>query len=62
MHADLKGALAQIDKSWKGFTHRGNPMTKKQVKAVLEYGISQGYKSTKELPDDIVDQIISHVK
>lgn len=59
MHADLKGALGQINKSWKAFTHRGKPMTKIQVKAVLEYGIRKGYETTKELSDEEVDAIIN---
>ena len=59
MHADLKGALRQINKSWKAFTHRGKPMTKIQVKAVLEYGIRKGYETTKELSDEEVDAIIN---
>lgn len=59
MHADLKGALRQINKSWRAFTHRGKPMTKIQVKAVLEYGIRKGYKTTNELSDEEVDAIIN---
>ncbi len=59
MHADLKGALIQINKSWRAFKHRGKSMTKIQVKAVLEYGIRKGYKTTNELSDEEVDAIIN---
>lgn len=59
MHADLKGALAQINKSWKSFEHKGQPMYKHQVIAVLKYGIAKGYKTTKELTDEEVDSVIS---
>lgn len=58
MHADLKGALDQIDRSWRAFTHRGRPMSKEQVKICLEYGIKKGYKTTAELKDEEVDKII----
>ena len=44
MKADLKGALEQINRSWRVFEHKGQPMTKQEVKAVLEYGIKQGYE------------------
>jgi hypothetical protein len=59
MHADLKGALAQLNKSYSSFEHRGKKMTKQQVKAVLEYGILKGYKTTKEISDEEVDKIIN---
>lgn len=58
MHADLKGALQQIDRSYKAFEHKGKSMTKEQVKKVLEYGIKKGYKTTKELTDEEVDLIL----
>lgn len=59
MHADIKGALEQINRSYRAFTHKGQPMTKSQVKAVLKYGIKAGYKTTGELSDEEVDKIIS---
>lgn len=59
MHADIQGALAQIDKSWKAFTHKGIPMTKEQVSKVLIYANNKGYKSTSELSDAEVDKIIN---
>jgi len=58
MHADLQGALNQLSKSWRAFTHRGRPMSKEQVKRCLEYGIKKGYKTTAELKDEEVDKII----
>lgn len=59
MQADIQGALAQIDKSWKAFTHKGIPMTKEQVTKVLIYANNKGYKSTSELTDNEVDEIIN---
>lgn len=59
MHADLKGALLNINRSYKAFEHKGEKMSKKQVKKVLEYGINKGYKSTAELTDEEVDSILN---
>lgn len=62
MNADVKGALAQINTSWNAFTHKGQRMSKNQVKAVLEYAVSKGYKTTAELNDNEVDEIINNLK
>ena len=61
MHADLVGALMQLNKSYKAFTHRGKPMTKNEVLRVLQYGLKKGYSTTAELSDEEVDQIISEI-
>jgi len=61
MNADVQGALTQINNSYKAFTHRDKRMTKQQVKAVLEYALDVGYKSTGELSDKEVDEIIDKV-
>ena len=61
MHADLQGALNQIDKSWRSFNHRGRRMSKQEVKACLEHGLSKGYKTTAELSDQEVDEVISQL-
>ena len=58
MEADLLGALQQIDRSYKAFEHKGRSMTKDQVRKVLLYGISKGYKTTAELSDKEVDIIL----
>ena len=62
MNADIKGALEQISKSYRVFTHRGASLTKNQVKEILEYGIRRGYKSTSELSDHEVDKILKSIK
>jgi len=58
MNASIQGALNQINKSYKAFTHKGKAMTKQQVKAVLEYGLKQGYDNTSQLSDSEVYKII----
>jgi len=58
MNASIQGALNQINKSYKAFTHKGKSMTKQQVKAVLEYGLKQGYDNTGQLSNSEVDKII----
>lgn len=58
MDADIQGALHQINLSWKAFTHNGKSLTKKQVKAILQYGLSQGYKSTSEFKENEVDNLL----
>ena len=62
MNADCKGALAQLKTSYKAFTHNKQPMSKAQVKAVLEYAISQGYKHTGLLTDTEIDSIIDKLE
>jgi ribulose bisphosphate carboxylase small subunit len=59
MKADIQGALNQINKSYRAFVHNGKPMTKIQVKTVLEYGLKKGYKHTGEFTQEEIDEIIS---
>jgi hypothetical protein len=59
MEADLAGALEQLNESWEVFEHNGKPMTKNQVRKVLVYGLNKGYKSTSELSDEEVDNILN---
>ena len=58
MHADLKEALAQLNRSYKAIEHIGQKMTKEQVRKVLKYGIDKGYKTKAELKDDEVDKVL----
>lgn len=60
MDADILGALQQINKSWRAFEHKGMPMTKEEVRKVLQYGIKKGYKTTSQLTDDEVDKVLSN--
>lgn len=59
MDANIKGALNQLNRSWKAFEHNGTPMTKQQVKKVLTYGLMRGYKYTSEFQDGEVDKILN---
>lgn len=59
MNADCKGALAQINKSYKAFVHNDKPMSKAEVKAVLEYAIAKGYDHTGMLSNEEVDNILN---
>lgn len=62
MNADIKGALRNFTKSWKCFEHNGEPMKKHEVKAVLEYGVKVGYKTTNDFKEGEVDKIINHLR
>ena len=59
MDADIKGALEQINKSYRAFEHNGQSMSKHQVMKVLEYGLSKGYKAVSQISDDEVDRILT---
>jgi len=61
MNADCKGALAQLNSSWRAFTHNGKPMTKVQVKAVLEYAIKKGYDHTGLLTTKEINSVIDNL-
>lgn len=62
MNADIKGCLANINKSWRVFEHNGMPMTKKQVEAVLHYGIGRGYETTNQISDEEVNLVLKTIK
>lgn len=61
MIADIQGALNQINKSYSAFTHRGRFLSKQNVKKILEYGISKGYKTTDQFTDKEVDEILGWI-
>lgn len=61
MDASIRGALNHINSSWKEFTHKGKRMTKAQVKAVLEFGIDQGFEKVSQISDADIDRIISEL-
>lgn len=62
MDASIKGGLKWLNKCYSWFEHRGQKMTKAEVKAVLEYGLSKGYVNVSDIPDEEVDQILETLK
>lgn len=58
MHADIKGSLEQINKSYRCFEHKGKKMSKAQVIKILKYALDKGYKSTADLTDNEVDNLL----
>jgi hypothetical protein len=62
MNADCRGALAHINKSYKAFEHKGKPMSKAEVKAVLQYAVDKGYEHTGMLSDEEVDNVLKQYK
>lgn len=58
MDADIAGCLKAINKSYKVFERNGRPMTKEQVRAVLTYGLSKGYKAVSELSDEEINTVL----
>lgn len=59
MNADVKGALNQLNQSYKAFVHNGHSMSKKAVKAVLEYAVAKGYEHTGQLRDSEIDHVLT---
>ena len=59
MNADVKGALNQINTSWKAFVHNGQPMTKRGVKSVLEYAVKCGYEHTGQISEAEIDSVLT---
>ena len=58
MRADLKGALAAINVSWRAFVHNGKRMTKDEVAKCLRYGIAKGYEHTGQLTDEDIENAL----
>lgn len=58
MNANIKGALLKLNKIWRLFEHNGKPLSKNQVKKILEYGLLKGYETTKDIPNNEIDEIL----
>lgn len=59
MDTDIQGALNQLDRSYKCFEHNGLPMTKANVKKVLEYGLSKGYEVLSQITSDELNTLLN---
>lgn len=58
MHADIKGSLDYMKKKTIPFEHRGVSLLQNQAKKVLEYGLKKGYKTTAEISDKEIDEVL----
>lgn len=62
MNTDVKGALNNLKRGHPtSFEHIGKLMTRHQVLVVLEVADQSGIRSTNEIPDDVIDDIIDKV-
>lgn len=61
MNANCKGALNLLNTTrlWKFYEHKGQSMSKNQVKAVLEFGVANGYENTGQIPDEDIERIMN---
>lgn len=60
MNASIKGSIAQGN--WYPldyFTHKGRPLTDFEARTVLSYGLANGYKTIIDIPNEVVEGIIS---
>jgi len=58
MYADIKGSLDYMKKKPIPFEHRGVSLLQNQAKKVLEYGLKKGYKTTAEISDNEIDEVL----
>lgn len=65
MKTDLLG-FSRTDSYQRGddltgfFTHRGQDMIDFEIRAMVEYGIAHGYQCDSDIPEWIIDNIISY--
>ena len=59
MNANLRGTLYNLGKAVGIIKHNGKSLTRKQLKALCEYGIRKGYEHTGQFSDEEVDAIIA---
>lgn len=64
IHTCLEGVKKWAwKKNLKGFfTRNGRELTDAEVRKIVEYGISKGYKTEIDIPEDEVDQILGWEK
>ncbi len=59
MDASIQGSLNKLNKVWQFFEHKGKPMSKNQVKKVLEFGKSKGFQAVSQISDTDIETILS---
>ena len=55
MNASIEGSLKNLNKVWQFFEHKGNALSKSDVKKVLQFAKNKGYTSTSEITDNDFD-------
>lgn len=64
VRTDLKGFKAncwEIEDLTGFFDYGDRPMTDKEIRAVVEWGIQHGYETDADLPPDMVKRIIDYI-
>ena len=61
MNASIQVLLNQLNRSYSTLEHKGERLTKTQVKAILEYGLEKGYTNTNQFSDDEIDDILKEI-
>jgi len=59
MGANIQWAILNFNRVWNLFEHNGRKLTRMEVMALLNYGLSKGYASTSQLADDEIDMVLS---
>lgn len=54
----IKEVLERNSEFYKGFRHRGKPLSKRTVKKILQYGIDKGYTNIEQFTEEEVDVLI----
>lgn len=54
----IQDVLNNINEYYKGFRHNGKPLSKRQVKKVLQYGIDKGYTNIEQFTNEEVDIVL----
>jgi hypothetical protein len=58
MHIDIEGGLRNLRKLAGNVQHNGKWLSYAEVKAVLMFAKSKGYRSTADIPDAETDEVL----
>ena len=59
MNANVKGALKDLNRFYKIFTHNGKSLKKSEVKNILMNAINKGYETIYDIPDEEVEKWVN---
>ena len=59
MGANIQWAILNFNRVWNLFEHNGRKLTRMEVMALLNYGLSKGYVSTSQLTDEEIDMVLA---